>query len=116
MRPRQMPGSRDTGQVMLQRTIERPSRSAWPAARPAAPPRPSVEATQQRRLERDDVVELPCLRPNCRQPIRLLRREEADLFGEDAEPFGRNDPKTVQRSEEHTSELQSQSNLVCRLL
>src|SRR5712691_7519483 len=97
MRPRQMPGSRDTGQVMLQRTIERPSRSAWPAARPAAPPWPSVEATQQRRLERDDVVELPCLRPNCRQPIRLLRREEADLFGEDAEPFGRNDPKTVQR-------------------
>src|SRR2546430_7110853 len=26
------------------------------------------------------------------------------------------DPETVTRSEEHTSELQSQSNLVCRLL
>src|SRR2546427_933978 len=27
-----------------------------------------------------------------------------------------NDPETLLRSEEHTSELQSQSNLVCRLL
>src|SRR2546430_4699359 len=29
---------------------------------------------------------------------------------------GRPDPRQTQRSEEHTSELQSQSNLVCRLL
>src|SRR2546430_13691218 len=29
---------------------------------------------------------------------------------------GRSDVLTVERSEEHTSELQSQSNLVCRLL
>src|SRR5688572_32991024 len=29
---------------------------------------------------------------------------------------GASDPAAMQRSEEHTSELQSQSNLVCRLL
>src|SRR2546430_14240416 len=29
---------------------------------------------------------------------------------------GRRHPRLLQRSEEHTSELQSQSNLVCRLL
>src|SRR2546430_4066589 len=37
--------------------------------------------------------------------------------GQDADRFTRNhDITTRQRSEEHTSELQSQSNLVCRLL
>src|SRR2546430_8385242 len=35
-------------------------------------------------------------------------------LGADAEPAERNEVK--RRSEEHTSELQSQSNLVCRLL
>src|SRR2546430_13163504 len=33
-----------------------------------------------------------------------------------ARPPGRRVYRTVERSEEHTSELQSQSNLVCRLL
>src|SRR2546430_12115064 len=32
------------------------------------------------------------------------------------EPFSAGPPLTQSRSEEHTSELQSQSNLVCRLL
>src|SRR2546430_9947474 len=40
--------------------------------------------------------------------------ESAD--GERAHPAGRRDELVRRRSEEHTSELQSQSNLVCRLL
>src|SRR2546430_8698902 len=49
----------------------------------------------------------------------VFRNEELadvlELFGrEGAEPFYRGD--VAHRSEEHTSELQSQSNLVCRLL
>src|SRR2546427_1901549 len=36
--------------------------------------------------------------------------------GERAEDIGALGPVVVHRSEEHTSELQSQSNLVCRLL
>src|SRR2546427_905738 len=40
------------------------------------------------------------------------RREEAPL---EAGP-GKHVPRTLERSEEHTSELQSQSNIVCRLL
>src|SRR2546427_8783249 len=42
-----------------------------------------------------------------RAPLRLLR-----LISNGAS----NRPRTSPRSEEHTSELQSQSNLVCRLL
>src|SRR2546430_10334345 len=34
----------------------------------------------------------------------------------DGDPAGTHDALRAQRSEEHTSELQSQSNLVCRLL
>src|SRR2546430_7207799 len=37
----------------------------------------------------------------------------ADVLAQDPEPT---DASDVHRSEEHTSELQSQSNLVCRLL
>src|SRR5688572_32316272 len=40
-------------------------------------------------------------------PIRLLMRASSRSWSM---------PGTVRRSEEHTSELQSQSNLVCRLL
>src|SRR5256885_11976634 len=42
------------------------------------------------------------------RPRRRLRREEA--------PRDRPEPVGVVRSEEHTSELQSPCNLVCRLL
>src|SRR5438874_9742980 len=31
-------------------------------------------------------------------------------------PIGRNEPRVLRRSEEHTSELQSRRDLVCRLL
>src|SRR5688572_33415367 len=44
-------------------------------------------------------------------PDRRLPRRSGDQ-GEWSRPLGHPDP----RSEEHTSELQSQSNLVCRLL
>src|SRR2546430_8953687 len=46
--------------------------------------------------------------------VQPILNEHADLAtGEDAVEFAR---RSRNRSEEHTSELQSQSNLVCRLL
>src|SRR2546430_7353715 len=45
------------------------------------------------------------------QPPRTARRRRRD-----SNPRGRDFPHLTPRSEEHTSELQSQSNLVCRLL
>src|SRR2546427_6390330 len=58
-------------------------------------------------------------------PIALLDRgvEGIHVDVDDASDHGRRErpsatppPRIVERSEEHTSELQSQSNLVCRLL
>src|SRR2546430_12023650 len=52
------------------------------------------------------------------QPFQSLRRRCA-LWSKAAEHQRKGDvqrPWTRERSEEHTSELQSQSNLVCRLL
>src|SRR2546427_4795976 len=51
--------------------------------------------------------------PGARDAMRLQRREVAALE-EDAARVGTE--MAAHRSEEHTSELQSQSNLVCRLL
>src|SRR2546430_3407369 len=53
--------------------------------------------------------------------FRSLRQQlpggRGDRYGGDAASLlGRHRPGDVGRSEEHTSELQSQSNLVCRLL
>src|SRR2546430_5043998 len=51
---------------------------------------------------------------------QLLQREHAHLVHEREQPLLRrldaDDERQHERSEEHTSELQSQSNLVCRLL
>src|SRR2546426_4046189 len=51
---------------------------------------------------------------------REVREYLVDLYGEDGLPFntrfGNGDPIGEDRSEEHTSELQSPCNLVCRLL
>src|SRR2546427_6423712 len=59
-------------------------------------------------LDRDDVV----------VPVAVdevdHRRERGRLAG--ARDAGAEDEPAAMRSEEHTSELQSQSNLVCRLL
>src|SRR5688572_32092414 len=45
---------------------------------------------------------------------RQTARRDCRAGGEQADHFHR--PQSRRRSEEHTSELQSQSNLVCRLL
>src|SRR2546430_4661183 len=42
--------------------------------------------------------------------------EAADVFDAGADKISINSAALADRSEEHTSELQSQSNLVCRLL
>src|SRR2546430_6547630 len=47
-------------------------------------------------------------------PARLCYQRWVGLFSPPVHPHGV--PSAVPRSEEHTSELQSQSNLVCRLL
>src|SRR2546430_8270967 len=52
-------------------------------------------------------------------PYTTLFRSERDFLGEPLDVLGFLREKALgdeQRSEEHTSELQSQSNLVCRLL
>src|SRR5256885_9897787 len=49
-------------------------------------------------------------------PICLLERLAVQRFGQAALGFGALDALAHQRSEEHTSELQSPCNLVCRLL
>src|SRR5688572_32233770 len=50
--------------------------------------------------------------------IRLdgLQRANAEIGSGDFVTIRKAESKAAQRSEEHTSELQSQSNLVCRLL
>src|SRR2546426_11872631 len=45
-----------------------------------------------------------------------VQREEVDAIGRDFDSFGCGERHAIQRSEEHTSELQSPCNLVCRLL
>src|SRR2546427_4255009 len=62
---------------------------------------------------------LPGRRFDLRRAGRLLRRDfrrHAALHGESALDRGVGQERDRLRSEEHTSELQSQSNLVCRLL
>src|SRR2546430_13571169 len=56
--------------------------------------------------------ERPLLRPSFGPRVRGLRAAGGELRGE----RGHQHLRVVARSEEHTSELQSQSNLVCRLL
>src|SRR2546430_9080060 len=48
-------------------------------------------------------------------PVKPAIRAPTQAVGEIVIVLGRHG-KTIERSEEHTSELQSQSNLVCRLL
>src|SRR2546430_5695320 len=52
------------------------------------------------------------------ETLRIFTGNAFDLKGERRQmEYGRDDNKhSIDRSEEHTSELQSQSNLVCRLL
>src|SRR2546426_5547301 len=46
----------------------------------------------------------------------LLRRDRDSPVGDEADLLLRVEPGALERSEEHTSELQSPCNLVCRLL
>src|SRR2546427_6151831 len=70
--------------------------------------------------ERDQLVAGHAQGVEPRLPLRLPVREE--LVGHEAHELARADAhahrvgRRVERSEEDTSELQSQSNLVCRLL
>src|SRR5256885_9522388 len=63
---------------------------------------------------------LPCGRRSCATPARAQHTaSRVDLFGNCAKRGACPrcaDPVVCQRSEEHTSELQSPCNLVCRLL
>src|SRR2546427_4109107 len=62
------------------------------------------------RPDTEIVADVP---PQAVQPIRLDDQEHDDEGAEQHEAEGGGEGE---RSEEHTSELQSQSNLVCRLL
>src|SRR5260370_28106196 len=72
-------------------------------------------------------VAVPASQQNRRSPIIRLRQAESPIFlgdfdsecadlGQAFEIFRRNQSPQEIRSEEHTSELQSHLNLVCRLL
>src|SRR5688572_30893508 len=50
------------------------------------------------------------------QSYRVYRSADPDLAAGSEQLLAEVDADTTARSEEHTSELQSQSNLVCRLL
>src|SRR5688572_11485788 len=77
-------------------------------------------------VRRDHLADLPRLEEEAEAPVvdagvvrdagqslhALLHQRVDQIFGNPAEPEAADD----ERSEEHTSELQSQSNLVCRLL
>src|SRR2546427_4215122 len=59
----------------------------------------------------------PLLRGDDRRHLERAREQHGDERGEDEGEVVRDDlVDGPHRSEEHTSELQSQSNLVCRLL
>src|SRR2546422_6511869 len=80
------------------------------------PPRstlfPYTTLFRSRQRDRAGIPVLPCLfRPagaRCRAHLRHLPRVQISCAGRDA--------RLEQRSEEHTSELQSRLHLVCRLL
>src|SRR2546430_10208722 len=57
-----------------------------------------------------------CALPISRHTIRLIRFACTCTLGEGVTTTNAAIPPCLSRSEEHTSELQSQSNLVCRLL
>src|SRR5690242_21608292 len=55
-------------------------------------------------------------RPRERLSLAPMRVKMRSITGRLADSAGTNDPSCARRSEEHTSELQSHVNLVCRLL
>src|SRR2546430_12418379 len=68
-----------------------------------------VVRVQRRRRE-------PCIRVDARPCQRRVDGDRTTVEPRRPPRFAKSDVKALRRSEEHTSELQSQSNLVCRLL
>src|SRR5690606_14301704 len=62
----------------------------------------------------DDVVKVR--RSTGKRPFEVVHPEVWPALEKLVDPVTRGDPESPLRSEEHTSELQSRENLVCRLL
>src|SRR5688572_32573023 len=70
-----------------------------------------------RRPPRSTLFPYTTLFRSLNQPVFLAIRPEHVQLGTNGDSSGTNSLRgNIRRSEEHTSELQSQSNLVCRLL
>src|SRR2546430_11971962 len=83
--------------------------TATPDISPLPPPDPlPIKAGVDRRARH--------LEPHRAVRVLQVRRDRARAEVRPAADHGMSDEAVVCRSEEHTSELQSQSNLVCRLL
>src|SRR2546430_8947021 len=90
----------------------RPTLFPYPPLFRSPDPRPPFEPAAERR----DVANPEARRQQCRQHESRYRGGD-DQSGDRIQAELREPRKSrEQRSEEHTSELQSQSNLVCRLL
>src|SRR5207302_2722933 len=61
---------------------------------------------------RETRIPIPVPTPTSAMPLRIIRRSTPA----GSAPKAKRIPKGMARSEEHTSELQSRENLVCRLL
>src|SRR2546430_15963489 len=81
-------------------------------ARPQIQPRPGVRHLPRAPARRR--VEQMVVHPD--EPRNHRRAAQVQRLGAVGNEHGRRWPHRHDRSEEHTSELQSQSNLVCRLL
>src|SRR5216117_4216590 len=92
-----MPTRRDSGQVMLERAVERPVGAAWAAALPAPATRSTVESPQQRALMGDDIVELPRPAKSHFQARALTRGEEANRLRKDTAPVAGDDAQPIER-------------------
>src|SRR2546430_5262906 len=102
---------------MIRRPPTPPLFPSPPLSRPSPPPtqqvgRPAPE--QQQPAVAENIPRHDPLQLGGREAQILLDRRKRHPDHRDVEPVEEQDP--AERSEEHTSELQSQSNLVCRLL
>src|SRR2546430_5068578 len=86
-----------------------PLHAALPIFLPPARPRSRAPAVDRGRAR------VPAAVPVAGEPARAARRRELRREPDARVPVHAHAP-AAPRSEEHTSELQSQSNLVCRLL
>src|SRR5690606_41082012 len=66
--------------------------------------------------EAKDPLHARAMRGGCRREAQRQRARSRDADRVAGRPVPRDRVRAAQRSEEHTSELQSRENLVCRLL